>query len=174
MKKDEKTNASMDDTSTIASVEESESANDDAQQLPPNVDKLKKRRWLPYVIMAAVLAVATVLVGWARGGFTKTETRELLIAWCDGFFVPGLLGIAFGVLVLASNGGAFDMLAYGLRRFFGLFRKDPIDRKYNTYYDYQQSRKEKKRSFWYMIIVGGAYLLVGVILFVVYFTMLAR
>lgn len=139
-------------------------------QLPPNLQEVKGRWWLPYVITFAILAVMVVLVGWARGGFVETTTKMLLSAWCDAFFVPGVLGMGFGLLIVVSNGGAFDILAYATRRLFGFFKKDPIDRKYRTYYDYKQSRKDKKRSFWYLIIVSSAYLLVAVVLLVVYST----
>ena len=150
---------------------ENGAASDEKKQLPPNVEKIKGGQWLPYVITCAVLAVITVLVGWARGGFDNPSIKSLLGDWCDAFFVPGILCVCFGLLVLGSNGGAFDMLAYGVRRLFGLFRKDPIDRKYATFYEYQKSRKEKRRSFWYLIIVGGAYTVVAVVLFALYYTM---
>lgn len=178
MKKDKKDNLTVSETpettqnapevlgeDVIAETSEGES---NSEQLPPNVVERKQRRWLPYVITAAVLAVFTVLVGWARGVFTETDTVTLLICWCDAFTVPGILGVAFGLLVVASNGGAFDMLAYGVKSIFRLLKRDPIDRKYGGYYEYQQARRSKKRSFWYMIIVGGAYLLVGIVLLVVY------
>ena len=145
-----------------------EMAQNDQKQLPPNVQEIRGRWWLPYVITFAVLAVFTVLVAWARGCFAEYETKALIGYWCDAFFVPGILCVCFGLLVLGSNGGAFDMLAYGIRRFFGLFKRDVIDRKYGTFYEYQQARRSKKRSFWYMVIVGGVYLLVSAVLLVIY------
>lgn len=152
-------------------IDDAAHEDESAKPLPPNVEKLPERRWLPYVITAAVLAVMTVLVAWGRGAFTAKDPEELLRFWCDAFSVPGILGVCFGLLVLASNGGAFDMLAYGVQSLFRLFKKDPIDRKYGGYYEYQQARKEKKRSFWYLVIVGGAYLLVGIVLLIVYMQM---
>ena len=131
--------------------------------------EMKGRWWLPYVISFATLAVFTVLLAWARGGFAEASEREILRGWCDAFGVCGLLGVFFGLLILISNGGAFDILAYGMRRFFGLFRKDTRDRKYGGYYEYKQARAEKKRSFWYLIIVGGVYLIVGVVLLILYY-----
>lgn len=152
------------------------------QQTTPNVVELKKRKWIPYVITTAVVAVLVVLMAWVRGVFSEidpqklaalneTETQYRIKLLCDAFSIPGVLAICFGLLVIVSNGGAFDMLAYSMRAFFRLFKKDPLDRKYGSYYDYQQARKEKKRSFWYFIIVGGAYLLVGIVLLIVYMQM---
>lgn len=157
-----------------------EETTNSSQQLPPNVEIIKGRNWLPYVITAAVLAALTLLTAWIRGAFSEidpqvlsdlqvTELQYRLQQWCDAFSVPGILCLCFGLLLLASNGGAFDMLAYGVRKFFHLFKKDPIDRKYGTYYDYQQAKRAKKRSFWYLIIIGGAYLLVGIALLVAFY-----
>lgn len=146
---------------------ENDAPNSNSKQ-PPNVEKTKGRWWLPYAITFAVLAIFTILVGWAQGGFSETNEKLLLAHWGDAFGIPGLLAICFGLLVVASNGGTFDMLAYGLRRFFGLFKKSPLDRKYDNFYEYRKHRQEQKRSFWYMIAVGGAYLLVGIILLIFY------
>ena len=155
--------------SSAETAEKDDATCDNSNQLPPNVEEIKGGRWwLPYVITFAVLAVLTVLAGWALGAFNKADVQDVVRHWCDAFFIVGMLGVCFGLLVVASNGGAFDMLAYSLRRFFGLFRRDPLDRKYRTFYDYKQARSSKNRSFLYMVIVGGLYLLVGVILLIVY------
>ena len=132
--------------------------------LPPNVVKTKGRWWLPYLITTVTLAVLTVLVAWLRGVFSETDKKELLGLLCDAFSVPGILAVCFGLLIVASNGGAFDMLAYGVRSIFRLLKRDPVDRKYGGFYEYRKSRQEKKRSFWYLVIVGGVFLLIGVAL----------
>lgn len=134
----------------------------------PNEEDVKNIWWLKYLITFGVLAVFTVLVGWVQGGFVEKNVNLLLAHWGDAFGIPGALAICFGLLIVATNGGTFDMLAYGMRRFFGLFRKNPIDRKYDNFYEYRKSRREKNRSFWYLIIVGGVYLLIGVTLMVIY------
>ena len=158
---------------TKTANEEVVAPDDDADNtpapLPPNMVEVKRRPWLKYVITAGVLAVLTVLTAWARGAFSATEMQDVIGYWCDAFSVPGLITLCIGLLVVASNGGVFDMLVYGVVRLFALFKKDPVDRKYGGYYEYQQSRRAKKRPFWFLVIVGGAYLLVGIILLVVYF-----
>ena len=185
MEKDEKTNLTDVEVSETPETEEisenDASSNSKSKQLPPNVEVIKGRNWLPYVITAAVLAVLTVLAAWVRGAFSEvnpqtlaslkvTELQYRMQQWCDAFSVPGIMCLCFGGLMLASNGGAFDMIAYGIKRFFGLFKKDPLDRKYGGYYEYKQAKSQKKRQFWYFIVVGGAYLLVGVILLILYHT----
>ncbi|MCH5151922.1 MAG: DUF3899 domain-containing protein [Clostridiales bacterium] len=159
MKKDEKENLT---TTEIPETPETPQAS------PANFKKSKNRRWLPYVITAAVLAALTLLIAWAFGGYNHAETWVIICYWGDSFAIPGAVCFGFGILVWASNGGAFDIFAYGGRIFVRMFfKKDVIDRKYRTYYDYRESRKDKSRSFWFMIIVGGAYLTVGAVLLIV-------
>lgn len=103
-----------------------------------------------------------------RNIFTVTQTHEILKAVCDGFFVAGILVTAFGLLVIASNGGTFDMLKYGVYTLFALFLRNPAKRKYRTFYDYRLAVQDKKRGFGYMLIVGGAFLVIAGILLIVY------
>ena len=178
---EEKTKLTVSETDETPETEEIAASGGKKKQLPPNVEEIKGNEWIRYVITAAVLAVLTVLTAWIRGAFAEidpqtlvdydiTELQYRFQQWCDAFSVPGILCLCFGLLVVASNGGAFDILAYGVKSFFRLFRRDPLDRKYGGYYEYKQSRAEKKRSFWFFIIVGGAYLLVGLVLLVLYHT----
>ena len=126
-----------------------------------NASKGKNRWWLKYLITAGVLAVLTVLVAWQQGVFTTTAQKELLGELSTAFFVPGIFAVGFGLLVVCSNGGAFDMLSYGFISLARMFKKDPIDRKYGGYYEYSKQRRKKKRSFWYLVIVGAVFVVVG-------------
>ena len=161
--------AELDETK-VENTQEEENATPNSPQTPPNLEEVKGRWWLKYVITAVVLAVFTVLVAWWRGAFEATDPKELLRQLSDAFFVPGILAVCFGLLIVASNGGTFDMLAYGVRSLFRLFKKDPIDRKYGGYYGYRKAKQKNKRSFWYLVIVGAAYLLVGIVLAICYAT----
>lgn len=134
-----------------------------------NLSQVRSKGWLSYLITSVTMAIITILLAWWFGGFDAGETQDLLHYWCDAFCVPGILGVCFGLLVVASNGGMFDMLVYGVRKLFLLMKRDPVDRKYGTYYEYRESRKEKKRHFEFLLIVGGAYLLVGIALLVAYY-----
>ena len=87
----------------------------------------------------------------------------------DAFFVPGIVMLCFGVLVFATNGGTFDMLAFGVIKMFDLFKKDLTKVKYRTFYDYRKAQNEKKRSFLHLIIIGAGFLIVGVVFLIVYY-----
>ena len=134
----------------------------------PNLVEGKNRWWLNYLITAVVLLVFAALLAWSENVFTATNTKELLGGLSTAFFVPGILSVGFGALVVCSNAGAFDMLAYGFQTLFRIFKKDPIDRKYRDYYGYRQAMKEKKRSFWYLIIVGAVFVLIGGVFLIIF------
>lgn len=125
------------------------------------------RKVLKYLIPFLTCAVIVIVVLAARGSFVKSG-QALMCDLSDAFVVPGMIMTCFGVLVFATNGGSFDMLAYGIRKLFDLFKKDLTKVKYRTFYDYRQAQKEKKRSFMHLIVVGTVFLLAGIAFLLVY------
>ena len=97
--------------------------------------------------------------------FHSASVKDIFHILTDAFFVPGVLIACFGVLVIATNGGTFDMLAYGVMQFF---RKDPTNRKYKTFYDYKKAQEDKKIEFWYLIIVGAILIGISLIFLAIY------
>lgn len=122
-----------------------------------------------YLITAAFGAVLAFIVLLIKDVFHLSQTVDVMKALCDGFFVSGVLIACFGGLVFASNGGVFDMITYGVKNLFWLFKKNPADRKYKDFYEYREAMKEKKRSYGYMVIVGLAYIAVSLIFLALYY-----
>lgn len=125
-----------------------------------------------YLITAAFGAVLAFIVLLIKDVFHLSQTVDVMKALCDGFFVSGVLIACFGGLVFASNGGVFDMITYGVKNLFWLFKKNPADRKYKDFYEYREAMKEKKRSYGYMVIVGLAYIAVSLIFLALYYNYL--
>lgn len=125
------------------------------------------KKVLKYLIPFFVCAIAVILILASRGAFAKSG-RPLMTDLCDAFFVPGIIMAGFGLLIFATNGGAFDMLAFGVRKLFDLFKKDLTKVKYRTFYDYREAQKEKKRSFLNLVIVGVGFLLASMVFLIVY------
>ncbi len=125
-----------------------------------------------YLITAAFGAVLAFIVLLIKDVFHLLQTVDVMKALCDGFFVSGVLIACFGGLVFASNGGVFDMITYGVKNLFWLFKKNPADRKYKDFYEYREAMKEKKRSYGYMVIVGLAYIAVSLIFLALYYNYL--
>ena len=88
---------------------------------------------------------------------------------CDAFFVPGVVILGFGLLVIASNGGTFDMLVFGTKKFINLFRKDVSKRMHETFYDYRTAKSENKGEFLYLIIIGLIFIVISMIFLALYY-----
>lgn len=126
-------------------------------------------RWIPGLIslgagLLIFLGVLSANSFWTVG---KPDIYRLLSDACiaSAAFVGGV-----GVLVFASNSGAFDMLAYGFLHIFDLFRPNARNPRYRDFYEYKQTKEEKRegrRPVTHMMIVG-----VGFFLFSLIFSMI--
>ena len=100
----------------------------------------------------------------------NNETAKNLFILTNGFFFTGTICTCIGLFIIATNGGAFEMITYGIMRFISLFKKDPTKVKFKTYYDYHIFRSgEPKHSFFYFIAVGVFYILVSLVLLFFYY-----
>ena len=128
-----------------------------------------KKNILRYSIASAVgLALAFVILCF-KNIFSQTDAVKVFQILCDAFFVTGICFACIGVIMLAGNGGAFDMLGYAFVMLFDALRKDISKRKYKDFYEYRQAKKEKKRNVLYMFVVGGAFIAISVIFLILFY-----
>ena len=124
-----------------------------------------KKKILEYSITTVAAAIVIFIVLLIKGIFKEgLEAKEIYLYLTDAFFAIGIIVAGFGLLVFAANSGAFDMLVYGIYRFFTLFKKKPHEVKYETFYDYHIAKAEKpKTDFLFMLIVGLVYIGISMI-----------
>ena len=127
------------------------------------------KKALPYIITAVVGIIIFVIIICTKKIWNADETYVTMQIMSDACFVPGVLLGGIGLIIFASNGGAFDMLAYAVIRFFDLFKRDPRNKKYKDFYEYREAKKEKKRGMAFMLIVGAVFILLAVIFLIVYY-----
>lgn len=127
------------------------------------------KKALPYIITAVVGIIIFVIIICTKKIWNADETYVTMQIMSDACFVPGVLLGGMGLIIFASNGGAFDMLAYAVIRFFDLFKRDPRNKKYKDFYEYREAKKEKKRGMAFMLIVGAVFILLAVIFLIVYY-----
>lgn len=128
-----------------------------------------KAKLLKYGISTAVGIVMALIIMSVKGVFTETNTVDIMHILCDSFFVAGVILACAGLLVFVTNGGVFDMLAYGILLIgYGLMR-DVKKRKYRTYYDYKESKKDRKRSMGFLLIVGIIFIAISVCFLIPYY-----
>ena len=130
-------------------------------------DFLKKA--LPYIITAVVGLAIFIVVICAKTIWNAGETYAVMQILSDACFVPGVLLAGVGLIIFASNGGAFDMLAYAVIKFIDLFKRDPRNKKYRDFYEYREAKKDKKRGMAFMLIVGAVFIVLASIFLIVYY-----
>lgn len=123
---------------------------------------------LRYVITAAVGLIAAVVIMFSKSIFSQSEVKTVMQILSDAFFIPGVCIAGGGLIVFASHGGAFDMLAYGIRLVFTAFRRKE-KRKYKDFYEYKQSKEGKKESVAFMLIIGVAMIAAACVFLILYY-----
>lgn len=116
-----------------------------------------------YLITGGIGLLIAFAVAVSKNIFFAKELVDVIEILIDSFFVPGILLFCFGLLVLATNGGTFDMLAYGMARFISLFKKEPNDVKFKTFHEYTLAKHEENRPFGYLVIVGLIFIIISII-----------
>ena len=106
-----------------------------------------------YLITLTLGALAVLGLAWAKDIFSQTETAEICHILCDVIFAVGTVMTSAGLLIFTANEGTFDMLAYGMSSFLDLFRATS-KKKYATFYDYKESRADKKIGFGFLLVCG--------------------
>ncbi|MCM1289864.1 MAG: DUF3899 domain-containing protein [Corallococcus sp.] len=125
------------------------------------------KKVLYYLIPFLICAIIVVVFLAAQGSYSKTG-KGLVVDVCNAFTLSGAMMTGVGLLVFVTNGGAFDMLAFGFIKLVDIFKKDLTKVKYRTFYDYRQAKSEKKRSFLHLLLIGLVYLAVALVLLIVY------
>ena len=128
-----------------------------------------KRRIIEYSVTFSICLIIAFLIMLSKKVFWQEEAKTVYHILTDSFFASGVFMTGFGLLVFATNEGSFDMLVYGIRKLFVLFKRNPENDKYKTFYDYRQAQREKQHGFGYMIIVGVLYIGISMIFLTLYF-----
>ena len=96
---------------------------------------------------------------------------DLMINYCDAFFISGFVITSIGVLSVLSYLGAFDTIGYSFYALGRVFtsKKELDEKKYNDLVDYVEKKKSKRgklKEFFLPYIYSGVfYILLAVILF---------
>lgn len=130
-----------------------------------------KKILLRYGITTLVGLLLAFFATLVQGIFSQTDTVAVMKILCNAFFASGVIIACVGLLVVATEGGAFDMLAYAVVLIFDGLRKDVTKRKYKDFYEYKQAKKEKKRSFAYLLIVGLIFIAISLVFLIPYYNL---
>ena len=125
---------------------------------------------LQYSITFLVCSLLVIVYVSANGIFGKTKIEEIYTILSNAFLTIGVVATCVGLLIVLSNNGAYDFLAYGFKRFFSLFKKDPTKVKFRTFYEYHEAMQDKEgRSFAFLLVNGILFVVVSLIFIVLWF-----
>lgn len=117
-----------------------------------------------YFISIAVGAGMVFLVLYLHGYSGAVSGVEKYRILCDAFTIPGVVLMLLAALVLISNQGFFDGIAYALGRF--LKALVPFgNRTDEKYYDYKQRKDKQGRlhGYSFIFITGSLFFCVALI-----------
>lgn len=122
-----------------------------------------ENRWKKYLIAVSIAVALGIGVFALRGGFATDDAYILYMYLSDAFFVPGILFIAFSLLMFVSGEGVFNIFGFAAIKVILPFLKKNRERRDMSYYEYCQSKSEgkKKESYWYLCLIGIVFLVLG-------------
>ncbi len=128
-------------------------------------DEEKKKARKYAIIRYAVGGVIMLSILFAYlggyGAFSGTLSwKALTRVLSDGFFLSGGLVLASGLLVVVANAGEFYFLSYTVKRILSKFVHS-LPEATMSYGDYITARKGKKTPFMFLIVLGGAFVIVA-------------
>jgi len=127
------------------------------------------KAYIKYIIVAIIgiaIAFGYFLI---NGLFGLTELEEILKCICDGITIAGVVILGSGLLLMASNFGAFDGLTYGVSSIFAMRKPGKYElSEHENYQEYTERKKEKKVPTGYLIFTGIAFLLLAFIVLIWY------
>lgn len=115
-----------------------------------------------YLITFAVGIGLAIWVMISKDVFDEERLFMIYQIIAEGFSIPAVLMLGFGGLIFVSNEGTFDSLSYGLTSFFDLFRREKRN-KFKTFYDYRESKKDKKLGFGFLLVCGLVFVVIAAI-----------
>lgn len=133
------------------------------------MSKQLKTGIIKYAVTFAIALSLVAYYAFSRDIFTQELVMQYRIL-CDGFFLPGVFLIFFGLLFIMNNVGALDaisyLLKYAVRTFVpGAFSDMP------RYLEYVEARREKRvKGFEFIFIVGAVLLAISVVFLILFYS----
>jgi len=117
------------------------------------------------------LIIAGLVIVYEITALKQTFESDLFVILSDAFTISGGLTCLIFLLVFISGEGAFDAIVYGVKvafytTFYKNIRETKIPSTYAEYRELKRGKEKKKTSF--LVIIGGIFLLIGIIFLIPY------
>lgn len=120
------------------------------------------KKYLRTILAFLFGALVALSVCALKNVFAMNEPARILRTLCDAFFLPAILLLGGGLMVMVSNNGIFDTLSYASRTVFNLLIPGPgRGRNPESFVDYRHRKHQKQGSYGFLLVAGGVYLLLA-------------
>lgn len=129
---------------------------------------MEKRKYNKFLLFIFGELVLGALITWLMVLYQKDPS---FVGVMDGTVIAGIMIFALGWMFYVYNAGIFDLVIFGTRQFGAALRGKTTSKKIEDYI----YNKEKTQAFIHrsLMISGGIYILIGAILYLIYYTNLA-
>ena len=123
-----------------------------------------------YLITGGIASLISICILVSRDILSMTSALDVYQALCDAFFVPGVMLLSLGLLVLVSGTGQFDMLSYGMHSLLVLFTPLKKVEKHDSFYDFKMAREARRmgKPRQYLLHVGAVFVFLSVLCLCMY------
>lgn len=135
--------------------------------------QMKKFNFLINIIIYLVKGVALFLVVFfINKPYELAEITEQMRYYSDSFILPGIILIGIFLLSIVASKGAFDGIRYGFKFIVNKLLPTRHNTSSESYYDFKQKLAEKRKEYSFeSLIVGCVFLIVGIIFYILYYSL---
>ncbi len=126
-------------------------------------------KFTKYIVTTIIGLAAAFAIMCYKGIFYVSGAADAMQILSDAFLVPGVFIMGVGLIVVAANGGTFDMLGYAVRMIFDGLKRDLKNRKYKDFAEYREARKDRKIGYGYLLITGAAFIALAVLFLLIWY-----
>ena len=131
--------------------------------------KALKTKIMCYLTSIAVCAYVVYSYTTSRdiGSLSQVDQYHVL---CDAFFLPGVIMIFLGLLMVMNNLGALDTMAFGFSYVMHMLAPGAFD-KMDSYLDFIEKRRANRGSgYGFLLVVGSVMIAVSIVFLVLYYS----
>ena len=131
--------------------------------------KALKTKIICYVTSIIVNAYLVYSYATSRdiGALAQVDQYHIL---CDAFFLPGLIMVFLGLLMVMNNLGALDTMAYGFSYVLHMLAPGAFD-KMDSYLDFIEKRRANRGSgYGFLLVVGTVMVVIAIVFLVLYYS----
>jgi len=127
----------------------------------------QRDRLMKYGITTVIPAAVSIYYAASRDVF-QLKQLEMYRVLCDAFSLPGIFLMLFGLMMVMNDLGALDTLAFFGHYLLHTFLPVAFG-KGKSYLDFVEDRRaNRKKGYGFLLIIGGAFTLVGVVFLILF------